>query len=132
VPGSFGYFVTRLADEYTKSLQRINPHTGDYVARLKDEAVLLRLAQGVQAYYTRAASKARRPAVRQTDMAHAAEVAVISIKYIYYKHDSLAAKVAADRAYFEKWGSLASIHPACLGGVAPIPPPPAGGKIDAT
>ncbi len=60
VPGSFGYFVTRLADEYTKSLQRINPHTGDYVARLKDEAVLLRLAKAVRAYYTRAAAKAKR------------------------------------------------------------------------
>ena len=27
--------MTRLADEYTKSLQKINPHTGEYVARLK-------------------------------------------------------------------------------------------------
>lgn len=60
VPGSFGYFVTRLADEYTKSLQKLNPHTGDYVARLKDEAVLLRLAKAVRAYYTRAAAKAKR------------------------------------------------------------------------
>lgn len=31
VPGSFGYFITRLADEYTKSLQKINPHTSDYI-----------------------------------------------------------------------------------------------------
>ena len=60
VPGSFGYFVTRLADEYTKSLQKLNPHTGEYVARLKDEAVLLRLAKAVRAYYTRAAAKAKR------------------------------------------------------------------------
>lgn len=60
VPGSFGYFVTRLADEYTKSLQKLNPHTGEYVARLKDEAVLLRLAKAVRGYYTRAAAKAKR------------------------------------------------------------------------
>ena len=77
MPGSFGYFVTRLADEYTKSLQKINPHTGDYIARLKDEAVLLRLAKSVQAYYIHSASKAKRPAVQQADLARAAEVAVI-------------------------------------------------------
>ena len=35
VPGGLGYFVTRLADEYTKSLQKINPHTSDYISRLK-------------------------------------------------------------------------------------------------
>lgn len=34
-----------------------------------------------------------RPAVRKQDLARAAEVAVISIKFLYYKHDSLAAKV---------------------------------------
>jgi hypothetical protein len=37
-----------------------------------------------------------------------------SLKYLYYKHESLASKVAADRAYFEKWGSI--IHPACTPG----------------
>lgn len=31
--------------------------------------------------------------MRKQDLARAAEVAVISIKFLYYKHDSLAAKV---------------------------------------
>ncbi len=33
--------------------------------------------------------------MRKQDLARAAEVAVISIKFLYYKHDSLAAKVGS-------------------------------------
>ena len=35
-----------------------------------------------------------------------------SVKFLYYKHDAVANKVASDRAYYEKWGS--TTHPACV------------------
>jgi translation initiation factor 3 subunit C len=40
VRGSIVSYVDRLDDEFTKSLQNIDPHTTDYVDRLKDETDL--------------------------------------------------------------------------------------------
>jgi translation initiation factor 3 subunit C len=40
IRGSIISFVDRLDDEFTKSLQNIDPHGTEYVDRLKDEKVL--------------------------------------------------------------------------------------------
>ncbi|KAF2098079.1 eukaryotic translation initiation factor 3 subunit C [Rhizodiscina lignyota] len=40
IPGSIVSFVERLDDELTRSLQHIDPHTAEYVDRLRDEADL--------------------------------------------------------------------------------------------
>ncbi|CAG8491692.1 19560_t:CDS:2, partial [Racocetra fulgida] len=40
IRGSIVSFIDRLDDEFTKSLQNIDPHTTDYVDRLKDETDL--------------------------------------------------------------------------------------------
>lgn len=53
VVGSLSSYMMRLGDEYTKSLQRINPHTQEYIRRLKDESVVVELAAKVQVYYER-------------------------------------------------------------------------------
>lgn len=53
VVGSLSLYMIRLGDEYTKSLQSINPHTQEYIRRLKDESVVVELAGKVQAYYER-------------------------------------------------------------------------------
>jgi len=44
IRGSIISFVDRLDDEFTKSLQNIDPHGTVYVDRLKDEKVLYHLS----------------------------------------------------------------------------------------
>jgi translation initiation factor 3 subunit C len=51
VRGSIISFVDRLDDEFTKSLQNIDPHGTEYIDRLKDEKVLYCTITQVQAFY---------------------------------------------------------------------------------
>lgn len=51
VRGSVMSFVDRLDDEFTKSLQNIDPHGTEYVDRLKDEKVLYTTICRAQALY---------------------------------------------------------------------------------
>ncbi|KAF8954080.1 Translation initiation factor 3 subunit c [Entomortierella lignicola] len=53
IQGSIVAFVDRLDDEFTKSLQNIDPHTTDYVDRLKDEVGLYTIIVRSLAYLTR-------------------------------------------------------------------------------
>ncbi|CAG8474157.1 18812_t:CDS:2 [Acaulospora morrowiae] len=51
IRGSIVSFVDRLDDEFTKSLQNIDPHTTDYVDRLKDETELYATIVRGQIYF---------------------------------------------------------------------------------
>merc|ERR1719232_157240 len=51
VPGSLSLFLSRLDEEYNKSLQRISPHSIDFVMRLRDEVKLVELLTVFQGYY---------------------------------------------------------------------------------
>lgn len=51
IRGSIISFVDRLDDEFTKSLQNIDPHGTEYVERLKDEKVLYCTICRAQAFY---------------------------------------------------------------------------------
>jgi translation initiation factor 3 subunit C len=53
IRGSIISFVDRLDDEFTKSLQNIDPHGTEYVDRLKDEKVLYCTISRAQAFYER-------------------------------------------------------------------------------
>ncbi|KAF9104265.1 Translation initiation factor 3 subunit c [Mortierella sp. GBA35] len=53
IQGSLVAFVDRLDDEFTKSLQNIDPHTTDYVDRLKDEVGLYSVIVRASAYFKR-------------------------------------------------------------------------------
>lgn len=68
VVGSLSLYMIRLGDEYTKSLQSINPHTQEYIRRLKDESVVVELAGKVQGYYE-----------RQGEMGIAADLALLQV-----------------------------------------------------
>lgn len=69
VVGSLSSYMMRLGDEYTKSLQSINPHTQEYIRRLKDESVVVELAGKVQVYYE-----------RQQEMGIAADLALLQVR----------------------------------------------------
>lgn len=102
VVGSLESFLLRLEDEYTKSLQQINPHTQEYVNRLSDEALLLELAESVYKYY-----------LRIDDKRAASVICLLRIEHMYYKHDSIAEAVNRAAAFNKKWGKFSDIHPAC-------------------
>lgn len=54
--GNIGAFVDRLDEEFNKSLQNIDPHTTEYIDRLKEETFLYGLIVRAQAYYETRAS----------------------------------------------------------------------------
>ncbi|KAJ3045344.1 Translation initiation factor 3 subunit c [Rhizophlyctis rosea] len=53
IRGNLGSFVDRIDDEFTKSLQNIDPHTLDYINRLKDESGLYAIIVRAQKYFER-------------------------------------------------------------------------------
>jgi len=70
-------FVEQLDAEFTKSLQNIDPHTHEYVERLRDESSLLELCITVQRYYENLG-----------DLKQAARMAMKRVEHIYYKLDT--------------------------------------------
>eukprot|EP00005_Dracoamoeba_jomungandri_P005503 CAMPEP_0174260422 /NCGR_PEP_ID=MMETSP0439-20130205/9701_1 /TAXON_ID=0 /ORGANISM="Stereomyxa ramosa, Strain Chinc5" /LENGTH=835 /DNA_ID=CAMNT_0015344667 /DNA_START=80 /DNA_END=2587 /DNA_ORIENTATION=+ len=75
-------FVEKLDTEFIKSLQNIDPHTNEYIDRLKDESLFLELAAMAQQYYTTI-----------NDYSQAVKMAQKRVEHIYYKLDSLSEKI---------------------------------------
>ena len=76
VRGSVISLVDRLDDEFTKSLQNIDPHTGEYIDRLKDEKVIYETIVKSQIYYEQ---------IKATE--HLDRVVMRRLEHIYCKPD---------------------------------------------
>ncbi|QRG36771.1 hypothetical protein FDK38_001128 [Candidozyma auris] len=77
--GSVAAIVERLDDEFTKSLQNTDPHSTEYVDRLKDEPGLYSLIIRAQVYVEATTSISD----------HLARIALRRLDHIYYKPDQL-------------------------------------------
>jgi len=82
-------FVEQLDTEFTKGLHHVDPHTHEYVDRLRQESLFLELAAQVQEYYE-----------KHGDHAQAARTAMKRLEHIYYKHDTISEKL--EEAHLER------------------------------
>lgn len=103
VPGSLSLFLSRLDEEYNKSLQRISPHSIDYVLRLRDESKLVELLTVFQRYYERCETTSE-----------AATLAELRVEHLYYRHDTIAVQVDRAAKFHKTFGETHMLHPACV------------------
>ncbi|KAI9088041.1 eukaryotic translation initiation factor 3 subunit 8 N-terminus-domain-containing protein [Phlyctochytrium arcticum] len=78
IRASLSSLIERIDDEFTRSLQHIDPHTLDYVSRLRDETILYALIVRAQKYFERINYTL---AVDSTKMRR--------VEHLYYKPDSV-------------------------------------------
>ena len=103
VMGSLSLHLARLEEEYVKSLQNISPHTSEYVARLRDESVLVELLTRIQTYYE-----------RENAPEEATALAQLRVEHLYYRHVSIAKYVDRAATFFRKYGEADMLHPSCI------------------
>jgi translation initiation factor 3 subunit C len=103
VVGSLSLLMSRLEEEYTKSLQKISHHTPDYVTRLRDESKLVELLARMQSYFE-----------RESANDDAAALAQLRVEHVYYRHDTIARQVDKAAEFFDKYGEVTMLHPACV------------------
>ena len=109
VVGSLALHLSRLEEEYTKSLQKISHHTQEYVTRLRDESKLVNLLAKIQSYFE-----------RENMVYETAQVAQLHLEHIYYRHDSIGRQVDKAAEFYETFGEVGMLHPVCVTKHAPI------------
>ena len=90
VRGSIMGFIDRLDEEFIKSLQNIDPHTPEYVDRLRDEMILYSVIVRSQCYYERVGNSTE----------SLCRVVMRRLEHIYYKSslviEAMENKIAQD------------------------------------
>lgn len=103
VVGSLSLHLSRLEEEYTKSLQKISQHSPEYIVRLRDESKLVELLSRGQAYFQ-----------SQGSDVEAAILAQLRVEHIYYRHDSIANQVDKAARFYKQHGEVTMLHPGCI------------------
>lgn len=103
VVGSLPLHLTRLEEEYTKSLQRTSQHSSEYIVRLRDESKLVELLTRFQRYFE-----------AEGMVTDAAALSMLHMEHIYYRHDSIAKQVDKAAIFYEIFGEAVMLHPACI------------------
>lgn len=80
VRGSVISFVDRLDDEFTKSLQNLDPHAGEYIDRLKDERIMYATIVTAQVHFERMGASGQE---------HLDRVVMRRLEHIYCKPDAV-------------------------------------------
>lgn len=83
IPGSIVSLVERLDDEFTKSLQDIDPHTTEYVDRLRDENSLYALILRTQIYLENIATGPLH------EIPAASRILIRRVEHIYFKPNTV-------------------------------------------
>jgi translation initiation factor 3 subunit C len=81
IPGSPSAFAERLDDELTRSLQNIDPHTPEYIERLRDEALLYAVIVRAQLYQENLINNAK----LSSEQSSLNRVISRRIEHIYFK-----------------------------------------------
>ncbi|GAA6049697.1 hypothetical protein JCM3770_004415 [Rhodotorula araucariae] len=80
VRGSIMSFVDRLDDEFTKSLQHLDPHASEYVDRLKDERAMYGTIVTAQVHFERMGAQGQE---------HLDRIVMRRLEHIYCKPDAV-------------------------------------------
>lgn len=94
VRGSIISFVDRLDDEFTKSLQNIDPHTTEYVERLSDEKRLYQTIVRAQVYFEKSSKSS--PSNSTNDAL--SRVVMRRLEHVYSKQDIIIQALEAANA----------------------------------
>lgn len=95
ISGSITSFAERLDDEFTRFLQNTDPHSTEYIERLKDETKLYKLLVRAQVYVELTTPEEIR---NTTDGEQLARIVLRRLDHIYYKPDQLI-KINEDQAW---------------------------------
>lgn len=82
IPGSVSALIERLDDEHTRALQVIDPHTTEYIDRLRDETKLYDLFLRAQAHTERNLARLNTPLAESESLCR---LLVRRVDHIYYK-----------------------------------------------
>lgn len=93
--GSVSAIVERLDDEFTRYLQNTDPHSIEYIERLKDESNLYKLIVRAQVYVESTTGSGE----------HLARVVLRRLDHVYYKPDQLI-KVNEEKAWQNSWAGI--------------------------